>query len=91
MTSSDVKAITDKLGTDRIKAALGVSHHAVRYARTTGKFPGRWYGPLSRLCLEEGIPCPLSAFAWAGPGEEGAALASSSHGHAPVKHKGGQA
>lgn len=71
MAPDIVPNIIDRLGVDRIRAAVNVTEHAVRYARSARIFPARWFGPLSRLCHEEGIPCPLDAFAWAEPARDG--------------------
>lgn len=56
--------IIDALGADRIEARLGVTSHMIRYARSTGSFPASWYDTIERMCAEEGVRCPRSAFNW---------------------------
>lgn len=65
MNKPAVIAITDAIPSETLQSRLGVSKHAIRHARTTGAFSGRWYGPLMQLCDEAGIECPLDAFVWA--------------------------
>jgi hypothetical protein len=67
MSKHIVIAITDALGAEAITGRLGVTGHSVRHARTTGVFPASWYGPLSGMCAEVGVSCPLEAFNWKSP------------------------
>jgi len=67
MNKAAVHQITDALGSHEIEDALNVSRHSIRYARTEGVFPASWYGPLSAMCRNAGIECPLSAFNWKAP------------------------
>lgn len=64
MNKHPVHHITDTLGVAALTARLGVSRHAIRYARTTRTFPPAWYAALKDMCEEVGIPCPISVFAW---------------------------
>ncbi len=64
MTKHPVHHITDTLTVAAICDRLGVTRHAVRYARTTRTFPAAWYGALKDMCDTVGIPCPLSVFSW---------------------------
>lgn len=64
MNKPAVISITDAITSDRICKELGVTHHSVRYARTTGLFPASWYAPLLDLCGDAGVECPMSAFNW---------------------------
>ena len=64
MKKHPVHHITDTLGAEALKARLGVSRHAIRYARTTRTFPPAWYAALKDMCEEIGIPCPISVFSW---------------------------
>ena len=64
MNKPAIQNITRTLGDDAICAALGVTHHSVRGARTTGVFPASWYDTLQSMCIEAGIPCPRNAFNW---------------------------
>jgi hypothetical protein len=54
--------ITDTLGSEAMQRRLGVSHHAIRAARTAGKFPAAWYDVLDGMCRDAGLDCPRSAF-----------------------------
>lgn len=65
MDKHAVHTITEALGAERICAEIGVKPRSIRFARTEGVFPARWYGPLKGLCDEAGIECPMSAFNWA--------------------------
>jgi len=64
MNKPAIHNITDTLGADAICAALDVTPHSIRHARTTGLFPASWYDALYSMCDEIGIPCPRSAFNW---------------------------
>lgn len=64
MNKPAIKNITRTLGDDAICAALGVTQHSVRGARSTGLFPASWYDALQSMCIEVGIPCPRNAFNW---------------------------
>lgn len=64
MNKPAIHHITDTLGADAICAALGVTPHSIRGARTTGHFPASWYDALQSMCIEAGIPCPRNAFNW---------------------------
>lgn len=66
MEKQTVPNIIDKLGSDKIAAKLGVSHHAVRYAKTVGSFPAAWFAVLQELCDEAKIDLPLDLFNWKG-------------------------
>lgn len=59
-----VSIIIAALGPDDIAAALNLTRHSVREARTSGLFPAKWYGPLSDLCVARGVECPRDAFRW---------------------------
>jgi len=62
-----VHRIVRQLGTEAITSELSVSTFSVKAAKSAGLFPARWYAPLKRLCDEQGIPIPLSAFNWLDP------------------------
>lgn len=64
MNKHPVHHITDTLGVEAITARLGVSRHAIRYARTMREFPPAWYAALKDMCEDVGIPCPISVFSW---------------------------
>ena len=64
MNKPAIKNITRTLGDDAISAALGVTQHSIRGARSTGLFPASWYDTLQSMCIEVGIPCPRNAFNW---------------------------
>lgn len=64
MNKSAVHQIIDTLTPDAICSELGVNKHSIRYARTAGVFTASWYGPLSKMCVDNGIPCPQDAFNW---------------------------
>ena len=64
MNKNAVHQIIDTLTPDAICSELGVNKHSIRYARTTGAFTASWFGPLSKMCVEKGIPCPQDAFNW---------------------------
>lgn len=64
MSKHPVHHITDTLGVEAITARLGVSRHAIRYARTMREFPPAWYAALKDMCEDVGIPCPISVFSW---------------------------
>lgn len=78
MNKPAIHHITDTLGAEAICAALGVTPHSIRGARTTGQFPASWYDALQSMCIEVGIPCPRNAFNWK------AAAKKSSRTHATV-------
>lgn len=83
--------IIKTLGAERIKLACGVGDHAIRFAKSAKRLPGRWFGALAPLCVEAGIPCPLSAFTWASPkgGMDGGH--GEEHGDALAPRKGASA
>lgn len=64
MKKNAVHHIIDTLTGEAICAALDVSPHSIRYARTSRQFPASWYRPIKEMCDAVGIPCPLSAFNW---------------------------
>ncbi len=64
MNKHPVHHITDTLGVEAITARLGVSRHAIRYARTMREFPPAWYAALKDMCDDVGIPCPIFVFSW---------------------------
>lgn len=64
MNKPAIKNITRTLGDDAICAALGVTHHSIRGARSTGLFPSSWFDKLEAMCIQAGIPCPRNAFNW---------------------------
>lgn len=66
MEKQTVPTIIDALGSDKIAAKLGVSHHAVRYAKTDGMFPAAWFAAISALCEEAQIDLPMELFNWKG-------------------------
>jgi hypothetical protein len=66
MEKQTVPTIIETIGPDRIAAKLGVSHHAVRYAKTVGVFPAAWFAVISDLCEEAQIDLPLDLFNWKG-------------------------
>lgn len=64
MNKLAVHQITSHLTSPVLEQHLGVGPHAIRYSRTTGIFPGSWYGTVKTLCDAAGIECPLNAFSW---------------------------
>lgn len=64
MNKHPVHHITDTLGVEAVTSRLGVSRHAIRYARTMREFPPAWYAALKDMCEEVGIPCPIYVFSW---------------------------
>lgn len=66
MEKQTVPAIIDAIGPDRIAAKLGVSLHAVRYAKTDGLFPAAWFAVIRDLCEEAQIDLPMCLFNWKG-------------------------
>jgi hypothetical protein len=66
MEKQTVPNIINKLGADKIAKELGVSLHAVRYAKTVGSFPAAWFAVISDLCEDAKIDLPLDLFNWKG-------------------------
>lgn len=69
ITSSMLKSANDlieKLGEEFFLAELEMTERNLRHIKTTGKFAGGWYGPISERCAEVGIICPKGAFNWKG-------------------------
>tara|TARA_Y100000766_G_C18471096_1_gene395247 strand:+ start:214 stop:459 length:246 start_codon:yes stop_codon:yes gene_type:complete len=62
---SEISVICDALGRKEIGRRLGVSKAAVANAVSDGRFPSRWYKVISRMCADQGVGCPLSAFNFA--------------------------
>ncbi len=67
MSKADVIRITDAIGSDAIEKRFEVTHHAVRAARTAGKFPAAWYIGIREMCEAGGVSCPEAAFKWRAP------------------------
>ncbi|WP_145398566.1 hypothetical protein [Paracoccus sulfuroxidans] len=86
MNKPAVHQITDTLGADAICAALNVTSHSVRGARTSGVFPASWYDVLQSMCIEMGIPCPRNAFNWKGLAKISGNYPS--HANAARQHQG---
>ncbi len=57
----------DALGEEEICAAVGVGHHSIRGARTTGKFSAHWFDVIEQMCLEKGMNCPRNLFTFKSP------------------------
>lgn len=79
-----VHRIVRVLGEEAITSELSVSGYSVKAAKSAGRFPARWYGPLKRVCDDRGIPCPLSAFNFLDPDKKPVP----SHGRDGAKRKG---
>lgn len=62
---SKAREIADALTQARIAAIVGVGVTAVNNAVARGKFPARYFLPLSKHCAAVGIDCPEDAFAFA--------------------------
>lgn len=89
MNKPAVNHVIATLGVGTICAALDVSTHSVRYAKTTGSFPASWYDVLHDMCMKVGIACPRNAFNWKPPAKN--IGDPQTHGHAPVTRQGGAA
>lgn len=61
---SAVHRIIELLGSEAIERELGLSEFSIRAAKRDRRFPATWYKPLSELCANAGIECPMSAFNW---------------------------
>jgi hypothetical protein len=64
MSKAAVRHIADTLGAEAIQSQLGVTHRALRHARSIGYFPAAWFAGLEAMCLAAGIDCPRSAFSF---------------------------
>lgn len=62
MQHIEAPQIIDALGEEYFTNALGFTQRNLRHVRATGKFASQWYAEISKACLDQGVPCPLSAF-----------------------------
>lgn len=62
---SEVRRLTEQIGSEKLQAALGVSEYSIRHARTTGRFPASWFTVVRDLC---GGECSEELFNFKIPG-----------------------
>lgn len=61
-SQSPVAGVAAQLGQKQIALALGVGATAVNNAVVRGVFPATWFPVIRKLCADEGIECPETAF-----------------------------
>ena len=67
MNTIATKRIVETLGSAEIQKAFDVGVRTVQQAQKKGQFAASWYNWMEARCIEEGIPCPRSAFNWKTP------------------------
>lgn len=67
---TEAQKLSRLLGRSAIAAALGVVPSSVSNASKKGVFPAAWYLVVRSLAHEQGLDCPVEAFAFAERVEE---------------------
>ena len=60
------RTVIDKLGSDVLRAALGVSESSIKEARRNG-FPANWFDVIDALGRKHGVEVPRAAFNFRAP------------------------
>jgi sialic acid synthase SpsE len=56
------RKIINELGRASVGEAVGLGEKSISRAAVDGSFPASWYAALKKLCDQNGIECPVSAF-----------------------------